>query len=395
MKISQLDLERFFKYLFAFFLICFLSGCSTSFYLKEGFKKNVEEADKSKIEYRFLLIGDAGDPSLDEQEPVLKAMEERAALLPDRTISLFLGDNVYPDGFSPDNNAENKTPIKRIEEQIRVVENSETKGIFIPGNHDWGDGSSDGWERVRKEENYIEKYEPQIQFLPESGCPGPAYKDYGNILRIIFIDTQWWLQPDGYKPDSSNSVCYPFSKEGLINNVDSLIRTAGDKNILIAAHHPLETYGEHGGFFDWRMHLFPLLALDRFLWIPFPVMGSVYPLVRVSGFYPQDIANELYKDFIERMEKVLSKYHKVIYASGHEHSLQVLNGVNDNIYLISGFGTSIHINSLSYGDKSILSVHSPGFMQLDFLKDGRVRIGVYTVSVNYKSTETFSMWLFN
>ena len=385
---------KYFRYLSFFFLISFLSGCSTSYYLKYDYTKNVKEADISKIEYRFLLIGDAGEPSLDDREPVLQAMEERAALLPDKTINLFLGDNVYPDGFSPDSNAKNEIPIKRIEEQIKVVEESKTEGIFIQGNHDWGDGSSDGWERIMSEEKYIEKYEPQIQSLPKNGCPGPTYKDYGNVLRIIFIDTQWWLQPDGYKPGSSNSNCYPFTKKGIINCVDSLIRTAGDKNIMIAAHHPLKTYGEHGGFYDWRMHLFPLLALDRFLWIPFPVIGSVYPLARISGFYPQDTANELYKDFIERMEKVLSKYHKIIYASGHEHSIQVLNGINDNIYLISGFGTSIHINSLTYGDKSILSIHSPGFMQLDFLKNGKVRLGVYTVSDDYTSSEAFSMWLF-
>ncbi len=74
--------------------------------------------------------------------------------------------------------------------------------------------------------------------------------------------------------------------------------------------------------------------------------------------------------------------------------LALLKEVNDNIYLISGFGTSIHINSLSFGDESILSVHSPGFMQLDFLNDGKVRLSVYTVSDNYKSSEAFSMWLF-
>jgi hypothetical protein len=66
-----------------------------------------------------------------------------------------------------------------------------------------------------------------------------------------------------------------------------------------------------------------------------------------------------------------------------------------NIYLISGFGTSIHINSLNYGDKSILSIHSPGFMQLDFLNNGKVRLGVYTVSVDNNSpAEAFPTWVF-
>ena len=387
-------MHKYLRNLFSFFLVVFLYGCSTSYYLRDGLKKNVEDADESKIEYRILLIGDAGEPSLDEREPVLRAMEDKAALLPEKTVNIFLGDNIYPQGFNPGSDAENENSIRRIDEQIKIMKNSRTEGIFIPGNHDWGDGSSDGWERIKNEGKYIDRYEPQIQILPKSGCPGPAYKDYGNILRVIFIDTQWWLQ-DHNKPDTSNSDCYPVTKEGIINRIDSLIRTAGERIIIIAAHHPINTFGEHGGYFDWKVHIFPLRALNRFLWIPLPVIGSLYPLFRVAGLYPQDTSNDLYKDLIEKMEKVISKYPNIIYASGHEHTLQILEGINNNIYLISGFGTSVHINNVSYGDKSILSVLSPGFMQLDFLSGGKIRLGVYTVSENSElAEEVFSTWLF-
>ena len=387
-------MHKYLRNLFSFFLVVFLYGCSTSYYLRDGLKKNVEDADESKIEYRILLIGDAGEPSPDEREPVLRAMEDKAALLPEKTVNIFLGDNIYPQGFNSGSDAENETSIRRIEEQIKIMKNSKTEGMFIPGNHDWGDGSSDGWERIKNEGKYIDRYEPQIQILPKSGCPGPAYKDYGNILRVIFIDTQWWLQ-DHNKPDTSNSDCYPVTKEGIINRIDSLIRTAGERIIIIAAHHPLNTFGEHGGYFDWKAHIFPLRALNRFLWIPLPVIGSLYPLFRVAGLYPQDTSNDLYKDLIEKMEKVISKYPNIIYASGHEHTLQILKGINNNIYLISGFGTSVHINNVSYGDKSILSVLSPGFMQLDFLSGGKIRLGVYTVSENSElAEEVFSTWLF-
>ena len=387
-------MHKYLRNLFSFFLVVFLYGCSTSYYLRDGLKKNVEDADESKIEYRILLIGDAGEPSPDEREPVLRAMEDKAALLPEKTVNIFLGDNIYPQGFNPGSDAENENSIRRIDEQIKIMKNSRTEGIFIPGNHDWGDGSSDGWERIKNEGKYIDRYEPQIQILPKSGCPGPAYKDYGNILRVIFIDTQWWLQ-DHNKPDTSNSDCYPVTKEGIINRIDSLIRTAGERIIIIAAHHPINTFGEHGGYFDWKAHIFPLRALNRFLWIPLPVIGSLYPLFRVAGLYPQDTSNDLYKDLIEKMEKVISKYPNIIYASGHEHTLQILEGINNNIYLISGFGTSVHINNVSYGDKSILSVLSPGFMQLDFLSGGKIRLGVYTVSENSElAEEVFSTWLF-
>jgi hypothetical protein len=374
-------------------LFLFLSGCSTGYYLRDGFKESTGDVDESKLEYRILLIGDAGEPSLDEREPILKAMEERAALLPGKTTNIFLGDNVYPFGLEQKDDINYDLYRRRLEEQIQVIKNSDTKGIFIPGNHDWGAGSRDGWNRVINEGEYIDQYNPQVQILPKDGCPGPEYKDFGDVLRIIFLNTQWWLQ-DGSKPDSSNSSCYPVTEDGMINSIDSLVKTAGNKFIIIAGHHPLNSYGEHGGYFDWKAHIFPLRELDKFLWIPLPVVGSLYPLLRMAGISSQDLSNSLYKDFISRMEKLISKYHKIIYVSGHEHTLQVLNGVNDNIYLISGFGTSVHYNEVSYGEKSILSVLSPGFMQLDFLSNGRIRLGVFTVAENETPDEVFSMWLF-
>ncbi len=375
-------------------LLAFLSGCSTSYYLREGIDKTANDIDTSLIDYRVLLIGDAGEPSPDYKEPVLDAMEKRAKLLPEKTINIFLGDNVYPFGLEAENDLMYTITKSRLDEQINIMKNSETQGIFVPGNHDWGADGIDGWDRISRMGKYIDVNKPDIEMLPKNGCPGPVARDYGNKLRIIFIDTQWWLHNDN-KPDSLNCSCYPISKEGVINSVDSLIKTAGERLVLIAAHHPLNTYGPHGGFFDWKAHIFPLLDFSEYLWIPLPVIGSIYPLSRMAGIYPQDISNSLYEDFIERMESVISKYNNVIYSAGHEHSLQVIEGVNNNVYLVSGYGTASHRNTLSYGDKSIFSVLYPGFMQLDILKDNRIRLSVFIINGNGICEESFSTILFD
>jgi hypothetical protein len=375
-------------------LLGFLSGCSTSYYLREGIEKSADNIDESLIDYRVLLIGDAGEPSRDHREPVLDAMEKRAGLIPEKTINIFLGDNVYPFGLESEDDIYYEIASGRLQEQIRVMKNSGTEGIFIPGNHDWGDGDKYGWDRIKRMCSYINQNNPTVQMLPKDGCPGPVVKDYGNKLRVIFIDTEWWLHNDN-KPDSLNCACYPISKEGVISSVDSLIKTAGERLVLIAGHHPLNTYGPHGGYFDWKAHLFPLLDFNENLWIPLPVIGSIYPLIRMAGISPQDMSNSLYEDFIERMEAVISKYDKVIYTAGHEHSLQVIEGVNKNVYLVSGFGTASHHNSLSHGDKSILSILHPGFMQLDILKDNRIRLAVFIINGNGICEESFSSILFN
>ncbi len=376
------------------FLLIICSGCSTSYYLRDGQEKKVDEAEDSKIDYRVLLIGDAGEPSLNLREPVLFEMEKRASLLPDKTINVFLGDNIYPFGLEAEEDLYYEITKNCLEEQINVMKNSGTKGIFIPGNHDWGDGGLDGWDRVQRMCKYIDLNIPLIEILPKDGCPGPVYRDFGNKVRLIFIDTQWWLHNDN-KPDTSNCNCDPITKNEVINSIDTLIRTSGERHIILAGHHPLDTYGPHGGYFDWKAHIFPVQDFGKYLWIPLPVIGSIYPLARMAGISPQDMSNSHYKNYIERMEEVLSKYNKVIYAAGHEHSLQVIEGINNNIYLVSGFGTSTHDNTLSYGDKSILSLLNPGFMQLDFLSDKKIRLGVFVINDNGICEETFSTWLFH
>ncbi len=376
-----------------YLLLLLFYGCSTSYYIKDGYEKAVDEPDESLIDYRVLLLGDAGEPSPDYREPVLNEMEQRAKIIPKKTINIFLGDNVYPFGLESEEDLFYDISKSRLDEQISIMKNSNTKGIFIPGNHDWGNGSDDGWDRIMRMGKYIDINKPEVEILPKNGCPGPVARDYGNNVRIIFLDSQWWLQNE-FKPKSSNSDCYPVTKEGIINTLDSLIKSAGGRFVIVAGHHPLNTYGPHGGYFDWKAHIFPLLEINKYLWFPLPVIGSLYPLLRQSGISSQDMSNSHYEDYVTEMEKVISKYDKIIFAAGHEHSLQVIEGINNNAYLVSGYGTAVHANTLSYGDKSIFSVLYPGFMQLDFLKNGDVRLGVSIVNDDGKCEESFSTMLF-
>ncbi|RPI66506.1 MAG: hypothetical protein EHM47_16505, partial [Ignavibacteriales bacterium] len=342
----------------------------------------------------ILLIGDAGEPSPDYREPVLDAMEKRAMLFPEKTLNIFLGDNVYPFGLETEEDLFYTITKSRLDEQINIMKQSGTEGVFIPGNHDWGDGGLDGWDRIVRMGKYIDANKPDIEILPKNGCPGPEVRDYGEKVRVIFLDSQWWLHND-LKPDSSNYECSPISKDDVIDSVDNLIKNANGRFVIIAAHHPLESYGPHGGFFDWKAHIFPLLDFNQYLWIPLPVIGSFYPLLRMAGVSSQDMSNSTNKDYVERIKGILSKYNNIIYAAGHEHSLQVIKGMNNNLYLVSGYGTAVHSNTLSYGDNSIFSVLYPGFIQLDVLNNNTIRMAVFIVNTEGICEESFSTLLFN
>src|SRR6185503_17202403 len=70
----------------------------------------------------------------------------------------------------------------------------------------------------------------------------------------------------------------------------------------------------------------------------------------------------------------------LVYAAGHDHSLQVFRSARGPRWtLVSGLGSSAKASAVRHGG-STLFAHSdratPGFMELDFLTGGEVRLGV-------------------
>lgn len=383
------------KYFFGLYLLFFLSGCAlTSTYISEDFKNNrPERPEQNQILNRIFLIGDAGQPAAEEREPVLEALETEASKLPDKSLILFLGDNIYPAGLDDPESDLRTISESRLNEQIKVVENSKSAGIFVPGNHDWDGGGELGWSKILSQAEYIrERGDTSVIFLPLGGCPGPEVLDLQGV-RIIIMDTQWWLH-EYSKPGPDNSDCKFATEDAILEALDNAISTAGKKFVIIASHHPLDTHGPHGGEFDWSEHLFPLLSLNDNLYIPLPVIGSLYPLARMMGISNQDLSSSAYKHMKRKMEQVIKKYDNVVWAAGHEHSLQVLKGINGLYYLISGFGTSIHDNHVYAEENTIYADDEQGFMVVDILKNGKSRLGIFQVDVETTNwVEIFSMML--
>jgi hypothetical protein len=367
-------------------------GCSTQPYFNRSLTAyNVPPTEDEQIAVRLLLIGDAGNPSFVKQEPVLRELQKTAEQIPDKTLVMFLGDNIYPAGLSNFESPARKKEERKLNEQINVMKQSNARGIFLPGNHDWDKFGKDGWQKVKNQSAYIKSLsDPKIKFLPEDGCPGPEVIDIGGYLRIIILDTQWFLHKYE-KPNENNSDCFPASVDLVIDSLDRSISSAGNKQVLIAAHHPLETFGSHGGYFSFRAHMFPLTYFNKYLWIPLPIIGSLYPLARNLGVTEQDMSSSYYKVMKSRIESLIKKHANIIYVSGHEHSLQVINGLNENLYLISGSGTSYHREYLTNSERLTFSDVKPGFMQLDYLKNGSIRIAVKVVNENDELHELFSM----
>ena len=344
--------------------LAFTVACShTSPYLRPGITAPSTQLE-GQLSFRVLLIGDAGEPA--PQEPVLRSLRRWVQKAPERTLVVFLGDNAYPEGVTP---ARQQDAERRLLSQLAVVSDSVAQALFIPGNHDWAGEKAGGREAVLRQGDFVRQH---ALFLPHGGCPGPEYLDLPDarpVVRVIVLDTQWWLQGEGKPTDE----CSEGSPDAVIRKLTQTLVT--DLAVIVTAHHPLATRGRHGGFFDWQDHVFPLTHVANWLWIPLPGVGSLYPLfrwhVRRSD---QDLIGDLNQRMRASLETALSSRSgtggPLIYAAGHDHNLQILEGDVADYLVVSGLGSSSKASAVGHGSSTLFAHEHPGFMAVDFSDEG-------------------------
>jgi hypothetical protein len=332
--------------------------------------------EATDVETRLFLIGDGGVPL--ENDPVLAALSREVAADPTRAVVLFLGDNIYPRGLPVESSSGRKEAERRIDAQIGVVSQG-ARGIFIPGNHDWDKGSASGLAAIRRQGEYLRRQAAgRVSLLPEDGCPGPVVQDVEQRLRLVLLDTQWWLH-GGEKPAGASSPCAQRSEADVVDALGVALREAAGRHVLVAGHHPLASGGTHGGYFSWRDHIFPLRASKSWLWIPLPVVGSAYPLSRRSGVTNQDLSGPRNRKMREALGGVFAKTPPLAYAAGHEHNLQVLEGPTPRYLLVSGAGAFGHVTRAAWTKQTLYARAASGYFRMDVERSGRVRLAVIAV----------------
>ena len=136
------------------------------------------------------------------------------------------------------------------------------------------------------------------------------------------------------------------------------------------------TTGPHGGYFTWREHLFPLRMINPNLWIPLPVIGSIFPLSRMLGVTDTDMMSKNYQDYLRAAKKLFSPGHPTLVAAGHEHSLQVHVDPTGVFHAVSGAGSVKKIDYVRRLHSDLMSLAAPGFMRLDAHPDASLRLHV-------------------
>lgn len=307
-----------------------------SAFLREGMQSVA--AHEAAVEARLVLIGDAGAPPEGNQR-LLGTLTEWTREHADRTTTVMLGDNVYPTGFDPADTARGE---RILGAQLDAIEGPT---IVIPGNHDWG-GNDARPAHLRAQEEYVNARD-DARMLPAGGCPGPetvtlAGSEGAPVAHLVVLDTQWLLRPRE-RPDCDTS------QHAVMNAVTAMRDSLTGAPVFVAAHHPMKTAGPHGGFDR---------SVGRRLW---------QTLLGAQG----TLGAPLYQAAMLDLHAALRTLRPLAYVTGHEHSLQILEGdTGPRYYFVSGAGAAEKVTPVTSLPETLFAHAHAGFMVIDFFAAG-------------------------
>jgi len=318
---------------------------------------------------RMILIGDAGEMDLQQGGVIGHAVEH---VLKGKTTVFYLGDNIYPRGMGLPGSKEEQETKSIITSQYKPFREVGAPVYFIPGNHDWDKSGPLGLAKIQRQGAFLkEQNDSELGLVPQNGCPGPYEIEIGKDLVVLAFDSEWWLFP--YDKTNPKGVCECNTEDEVVSKFKALLEKNRGKTIVLASHHPFQTYGSHGGYYSWKDHIFPLTAIKHNLYVPLPIVGSLYPLMRTVFINPEDQAHKSYKTMISKIDGVFKGYNKLIHIAGHDHGLQFIQ--NKQVQVVSGSGAK-H-SYVRKGKDALYASTNPGYVIMDRLINNYVRFTYY------------------
>jgi len=329
-----------------------------------GQRSTAPPIPSEQVALTVFLVGDAGLAGRNCvhrplcADAVLTALQAdvtaRATTLGrDNVVVVFLGDNVYPEGF--DAAAAN---VARLDAQVYVVRPSGVRAFFVPGNHDWNLNDVGGQTKIRAEAAHLAALAagpsgPRVALRPRDACPGPEIERFGTTATLVFEDTAWILQPSQDRPSCGGEAA---AMDRLRTTLAGLTTP-----VIVVSHHAFErSAGKHG----------------------------------TSGLDKQDFGGSENKRMRTMLQTAVraSGRTPLLWAAGHDHSLQLLAGGTAKFHVISGAGfvrapTTVRCNVQGL----VFGTMANGWIVVDFSRDGTApRLEVREVP---RATSTFSQRL--
>ncbi|MFT7071400.1 MAG: hypothetical protein ACJAX3_000370 [Patiriisocius sp.] len=337
-----------------------------------------------EIEETFFLIGDAGKSPKGGLSEGLQVVQDYLKENPSTNdYAVFLGDNIYPDGMPLENDPDRKRAEYQLDAQINSLDGFNGTMYFIPGNHEW---YNNGLRGVKRQEEYLRETSNGKELLqPSNGCPLTSVS-VSETVQLIMIDSQWYLEDWNANPDI-NEYCEIKTREKFLIELELEFEKNQNKTILFTMHHPMFTNGTHGGYFALEKHLY--ITQKK---IPLPVLSSLVTQIRAQGGVSiQDRYNERYNNFMVKLGSLAKKYGRIVFASGHEHTLQH-HEKDGLIQILSGSGSKESAASL--GKDALFTTGAQGFAIMTVFKDGSSWVRYFIKGENNKPKLVFQKELY-
>jgi Calcineurin-like phosphoesterase len=367
-----------------YFLLLFLFLSCATYAPQYRYAETFTYPSEKTVEKTFYLVGDAGKSPMGGMSKGLTVFKNFISNKnTEGTFTIFLGDNIYPDGLPPKSSADWDRASYMLDAHIKSTADFKGTLYFIPGNHDW---YSDGLEGLDREQEYLEKkFGGEQVFQPTDGCPIESV-EVSPAIQLIMIDTQWYLEDWNLHP-TMNENCDIKSREKFFIELELELEKNKNKSVVLAMHHPMYTNGTHGGFFGAEKHLFPTQKN-----IPLPGLASLVAQIRAQGGVSvQDRYNELSNKFMNKLAAISREHGNLVYASGHEHTLQHVEE-GGLVQILSGSGAKDGFAAL--GKNGLFSYGGQGFAVYDIFTDGSTYVRYYGADENLQPKLLFEKQVF-
>ena len=224
-------------------LVALATGCATTqtYVAPERRAEPVPALPTGEIAHQVFLTANTGDLK-DGPGRVLRAMAEAARGAGEDATVVVLGD-VTEGGLPADDAPDRDRAEAPVRALIAALDGVTGDVVVVPGDRDWERGE-DGVKRL---EDLLDDAFGDDVLTPGDQAGGPREWEPAEGLRLIALDTAWWLLDDDERPEGEaedQDIRLPSDVSRVLEQV---ILDRDDSRIVVLAHHPLISRGPRGG----------------------------------------------------------------------------------------------------------------------------------------------------
>ncbi len=360
------------KNILFFFLFFCIGGCASQkpFYNKKEKEWSSRIMPDTPLKYSVYLLGGFGEKKEFAPE-VFNMLNHHREKADTNHITVFLNDDVTGKGIPPATDATRKKSEDQLDAKLEYLKNDKGRIVFIPGDEYNIRKKKKRHEAELRARQYVEqKLGKKNIFLPEHECPGPQELELTDDLTVVPLNTTYWT----LEKEDRNKDCELKNFSDWMDEVKDVLDNNQRKNILVLGHHPLLNAGNYGGFYSLKQHLFPLTDLNKKLYVPLPVIGSLYVFLRSGIGTNRDIAHPCYKKMRKSLIRTVREFNNVVYASGHENNLQYWK-YNKVDFIITN--SSNDVEYAARPKRANFTYSERGFTKISYLQNGEVWLEIY------------------